>query len=268
VHLAQGGNLRTAPRLPFVLTRRAAHEALFASENLAPLQALLFGHLRACGGHGPNVLEVLAHVGQKPAATDSVWLELYEKVARAPGIPPHQVRPLCDYVFYRRFRCERRDRFVLRGCSIPSLLKRMEEWHVALRAEAFRRAMAVRRFRFGYEECWPSRFEDRAFEGNGEHGEYSVRELRSAKELFEEGQHMHHCVATYTEAASRGEVSIWSLRLTRDTREVGRVTIRVALPSREVVEARRFANQKIQPHELELVQAWAKRRGVTMPQSL
>jgi hypothetical protein len=128
--------------------------------------------------------------------------------------------------------------------------------------------MAVRRFRFDYEERWPSRFEDEVFEGNCMQGNYSVSELRSAKELFEEGQHMHHCVATYTEAASTGAVSIWSLRLSRDTREVGRVTIRVALPTRDVVEARRFGNQRVQPHELEIIQGWAKRRGISMPNSL
>jgi hypothetical protein len=122
--------------------------------------------------------------------------------------------------------------------------------------------MAARRFRFRYDERWPSRFEDEPFEGRCEQGEYSVTELRSARELFEEGQRMHHCVATYTEPASAGVVSIWSLRLSRDAHEVGQVTLRVALSSREFVEARRFANRRIEPHELEIVQRWAKQSGL------
>jgi hypothetical protein len=95
-----------------------------------------------------------------------------------------------------------------------------------------------------------------------------VTELRSAKELFEEGQRMHHCVATYTASAGSGTVSIWSLRLKREQREIGRVTVRVAVASREIVEARRFANQKIEPHELRILQRWAAKSGLTLPHSL
>jgi hypothetical protein len=268
LHVARGGNLRTAPQLPFPLTRRGAHEAMFAPAKLAPHQALLFGHLRACGGQDAVVLEIIARVGTRPAVIDPVWLELGEKIARARDMPPHQVRPLFDYVEHRRFRCERRDRFVLRECSVPSLLKRMEEWHIELRAAAFQRQMASRTFRFAFDERWPSQLTHAELEGDSEHGKYVVTELRSAKELFEEGRHMHHCVATYTASAGSGTVSIWSLRLKREQREVGRVTIRVTLSSREIVEARRFANQKIQPHELRILQRWAAKSGLTLPQSL
>jgi hypothetical protein len=268
LHVAQGGNLRTAPQLPFPLTRRGAHEAMLAPTKLAPHQALLFGHLRACGGQDAVVLEILTRVGTRSVVIDPVWLELYEKIARTPDMPAHQVRPLCDYVEYRRFRCERRDHFVLREHGVRSLLKRMEEWHTELRAAAFQRQLAARTFRFAFDERWPSQLTDAELEGDCEHGAFVVTELRSAKELFEEGQRMHHCVATYTASAGSGTVSIWSLRLKREQREIGRVTIRVAVASREIVEARRFANQKIQPHEQRVLQRWAAKSGLTLPQSL
>ena len=260
--MAQGGNLRTAPRLPLSLTKRGAHEALLAPAHLSPLRALLFGHLRACGGDQAVLCEIVTQV--QGTDVEPFWLELYEKIARARDVPPEQVRPLVDYVAYRRFRCERRDRFVLADHDVPSLVKRMVEWHAALRAANFQRAAGVH-FRFAYDERWPSRHETSDFEGTCEQGDYTLLELRSVRDLFEEGQHMHHCVATY---ASTGVASIWSLRLRHEGREVGRVTIRVALPGREVVEARRFANQKIQPYELQILQRWATKAGLTVSKGL
>jgi hypothetical protein len=270
LHVVQGGNLRTAPGLPLPLplSRRAAHEAMAAPAGLSPWQALLFGHLRACGGRNEIVQEIVTLADLRDSPLDPVCVELSEKIARARDVPPEQVRPLFDYVAYRRFHCERRDRFVLADCSVSSLLKRTEEWHAALRAANYRRVAGLQCFPFAYDQRWPPCFESADFEGTCEQGAYTLTELRSAKELFEEGQHMHHCVATYTRLASTGGASIWSLRLQREGRQVGRVTIRVALPSREIVEARRFANQKIHPYELEILHRWAAKSGFTVCQGI
>jgi hypothetical protein len=262
VHVAQGNNLRTAPLLPMALTRRAAHEAMFAPDHLTPLQALLFGHFRACGGPDAIARELLAHVG-KSFALDAEWLRLFEKLLAAPGLAPDQVRPLVDYVAFRRFRCERRDRFSVAVHSVPSLLKHMAEWHAALRGAAFRRSAGV-----GLDERWASRIGPSPFEGRWEQGRYVVTELRSFADLYEEGRRMHHCVATYALAAARGTVSIWSLRLGAEEREVGRVTIRVTVHKREVVEARRFANARIEAHERAILERWAAQRGLSVAAGL
>ena len=48
----------------------------------------------------------------------------------------------------------------------------------------------------------------------------------------------------------------------------GRVTVRVAVDSRQVVEARRFANARIEAHELAILQRWAAQRGLSVASGL
>jgi PcfJ-like protein len=102
------------------------------------------------------------------------------------------------------------------------------------------------------------------FAGSSEQGDYTIRELLSFRELFEEGQLMQHCVFTYAAAARAGSASIWSLRLTHAGREVSRVTVRVAPSERALVEARRRCNHAIQPNERELLQRWANSQGLSV----
>jgi hypothetical protein len=236
---------------------------MFAPTNFAPLQALLFGHFRACGGPNERARELLALVGVGNFRVDAVWLKFFERMLAAPELAPHQVRPLADYVAFKRFRCEERERFSLSAHSIPALLTQMGRWHAALRGANFRYASGV-----DPNERWASRIGAPAFEGTWEQGEYVIAELRSFQELFEEGQRMHHCVASYAQAAARGHVSLWCLRLQHQGREVGRVTIRVTLPQRQIVEARRFANARIQPHELDILTRWAARSGLSVAPGL
>jgi hypothetical protein len=146
--------------------------------------------------------------------------------------------------------------------SVPAMLRDLERREAA-RREALVRQQAVH-YGAQFDEHWPSRLPADSFEGASEHGNYVIRELRSFRELFEEGQLMQHCVFTYAAAARAGTASIWSLRFTRAGRELGRVTIRVTPGERALVEARRRCNQAIQPHERELLQSWASSQGLSV----
>jgi hypothetical protein len=86
---------------------------------------------------------------------------------------------------------------------------------------------------------------------------WAVREILSTEELFDEGWRMHHCVAGYSRACQARSMSIWSLRVHEEQRERGRVTIRVDVAARKVVEARRFANAFITGEDLRFIRRWA-----------
>jgi hypothetical protein len=187
---------------------------------------------------------------------DAPWLKLLERIARTRELPAVQIAPLFDYLEVRR----------QEGASldVPTavLLRGMQRWHAELRDAAARRTA----LQYGpqFDERWAASLPATSFEGNSEHGDYAVSELRSFRELFEEGQAMHHCVFTYAHIARAGTVSIWSLRVTQAGREVGRVTVRVVVKERAVVEARRRCNHSIEPHERELPRGWAASRGLSL----
>lgn len=261
IHVAQGHNLRDAPRLPFALTSRASHFAMSAPATLRPREALLFGVLRALGGNDQLVLELLA-CSPWPCRLDDVWLKLFEKIARTPAFPLHQVRPLIDYVRHRRFDHARADVFSLSSYSITDLRKGMERWHAELRTfQASKLGLSI-------DSPWTSRLRAEERSVSSEHGGYVLLELRTARALFEEGSCMHHCVASYTRSCAEGLMSIWSLRFQHGDRELRRVTIRVAIAERRVVEARRFANARIEASDLSVIAAWARDHGLSLVDGL
>lgn len=256
VHVAQGNNLRNAPALPLVLTRRAAHEALRAPARHRPEQALLYGYLQAHAA-APAVRDRLVqNLHWQKLKLAPFWLQLFEKIARTPAVQPRQIEPLLDYARARRLEGAAMD------LSVPEMLR------VLQRREAEQRQAALRQraLQYGpeFDQRWASRDVAAPFASSSERGDCTISELRSFREIFEEGQLMQHCVFIYAAAARDGTVSIWSLRLTHAGREVGRVTVRVAPTERAVVEARRRCNEAILPHERELLQSWASSQGLSV----
>lgn len=256
VHVAQGQSLRSAPALPLRLSRRAAHEAMSAPARCPPQQALLYGYLRAHEATAGVRDALLSAARARDFVLEEWSLKLFEKIARTPELAADQVQPLLHYAQVRRAEGASVE------LSVPALLRGMQRWHAALRDVVVRqRALA-----YGpeFDQRWAPSLAETRFEGSFEHGDYALIELRSFRELFEEGQVMHHCVFSYAQAARSGTVSIWSLRVTRAGREVGRVTVRVAANERAVVEARRHCNQSIHPHERELLRSWASSHGLSL----
>jgi hypothetical protein len=262
IHVVQGGNLREAPRLPLALTSRAAHFAMAAPAGMRPPQALLFGVLRAIGGRDELVHELLL-CSRWLISLDAVWLKLYEKVLRAPEFPAHQLRPLIDYVRHRRFAHERRATFDLNAYTVAELLDGTARWHAELRTAAAARNSGV-----AFDATWASRLRAKDVSGTSEHGDFTLAELCSADALFDEGSFMHHCVASYTRSCAEGLMSIWSLRYSGSASLRARVTIRVAVTERCVVEARRFANARIDARDLQIISNWAGESGLSVAEGL
>jgi hypothetical protein len=77
---------------------------------------------------------------------------------------------------------------------------------------------------------------------------------------------MRHCVVIYAGACIAGTTSIWSLRASDATREVHRVTIRVDVRARQVVEARAFANAPISQAAARMLRRWSERHHLRVGQ--
>lgn len=91
---------------------------------------------------------------------------------------------------------------------------------------------------------------------------YEFVPLQSSKDLFIEGAIMKHCVYNYVPECITGEV-IYSLRKKTMNNKERLLTIEVDNNNR-VIQIRGEHNRKPRPHEMEVIQLWAKKSGVSL----
>ena len=255
VHMLKGGGIKSAPGLPFQLTKGAAH--LF---NVQPLQLpheryvhahrivwrhLVMTELIACGGH-----RLLAEFAAELVSEEQCgrWVPVLRELIRM-GYQWREVRNLLD--FLRAPECtigvpE------LRRMTARSLNRRMEDWH----HELARRKVGMPKDPFP-----DSGIPTYCTEVNGRG--YSIQQVKDAHELFVEGKQMHHCVASYVEDCISGKAAIFSLRRCEAPCDVRLVTIQVS--GRAVVQAKGPCNRE--PNEIEtmIIKDWVAASSTLIP---
>jgi hypothetical protein len=113
-----------------------------------------------------------------------------------------------------------------------------------------------------------------------------VQELTNGLALLEEGQAMHHCVASYATAAHAGRCAIFSVRRAGTDDTVGaddaatagaddidaaperRLTVEVSLRDRRIEQARGPRNRPPDADEARLLKAWAAAAGLDVGRAL
>jgi len=74
---------------------------------------------------------------------------------------------------------------------------------------------------------------------------------------------MHHCVSTYAAKCIAGQASIWSLRRCTKDRIDRLLTIEVDRQDK-AVQVRGLANRLAHPDERNVLERWAKARGIAL----
>jgi hypothetical protein len=258
LHVARGASMRTAPDLPVRLSRRAAHEAAAAPATLSPRRALRWGQIRAAGVPPQLAHAILATPAGRDFQNDAFWLPFFQKLALESTLRADQVRPLVYYLM-NRVRAGDRDGFSFKGRTIASLVRAMERWHQEL---VFRRYAHVCAANDVGDTHWgpAAGISPLSAERNGDL--WQLIELCSPRELLDEACRMHHCVPIYHQSCLGGLTSIWSLRTSRLGHETARVTIRIDVAKRAIVEARGPANSAITPAQHAWIKYWARINGL------
>jgi hypothetical protein len=267
--LGAGRSLRTADGLPLPLTRRMAHHLAQAPAHFDVRSALRYAQVRGLGGD-----EGLAcSLTNTRLGTDFSDHDFWETVIRwlidHPEVEPRRHGPVIDYLHYRKFvpsvssglgrgrprLAPAQPHLCMRGRRAENLLEEVERWHrvgPALSASA----------------CWepsgipPLLVEETLVDGRKV---YAITELLCSAELEEEGQTLHHCVATYRALCQSGQSSIWSLTREDDAGRVERLlTVEVRNWRREIVQARGTCNRGPQPEEVRILTRWAHVGGPTI----
>jgi hypothetical protein len=138
----------------------------------------------------------------------------------------------------------------MKGRTIRSLTRGMEEWH---------RQLAMEKSLYGLR-FEPSGLSEGIWELKTRHGAgagkiiWTMEEILCSKELQEEGRLMKHCVYSYTTTISKGICSIWSLRVEGQRA----LTVEVDHGARKIVQARGKCNRPAKPAEINLLLRWAR----------
>jgi hypothetical protein len=270
IHVGGGGNLRTAPGLPFPLTKMMAHHALEAPDDVTIIQALRWGQVRALGGSERLARAVVDSALRNVQGDEPFWATVVHFFTTNPMLDPRQVAPIVDWIGNQRFVAEPRhiENGVVRGGEIPqpnlsmkgrtveSVLRQVELWHRELNRAAARTTTAT-----AWPTCGIAGYE--RIEGTeGSQKIVRVDEIVTAAELLHEGRTMRHCVASYARSCAHGEVAIYSLKLDSGTGFDRRLTIEVDVLSKRIVQARGRCNRPPQPIDERYLRGWATQRGL------
>ncbi len=248
---AQGGSLYKQEAHPY-LSKQECHHFLTAPDEIASLrQAMWYAVARAQSDGKDAALKVARSKIADYSIASSWWKEVARFFARNPTTL-QEIGDLVDFLFVAK---QEDAAFTLKGRTLATLRRRMEDWHRALR-----RSNAI-----GGGAWSGSPLPDVDYATGKDHHRaiWRFRQIKTGNELFREGERMHHCVASYKFACMQGHISIWSLA---SEYPIGRhnrgVTMEVTKDGR-IVQCRGFANRLPHGNEVTMAKRWADEHGLT-----
>ncbi|MGX5850953.1 PcfJ domain-containing protein [Mesorhizobium sp. PL10] len=256
------------------LSRKEVHCFLNVSSEFGFEEAFWFAIVRSYTDD-PGLAARLARtkIARTPRGELTFWREVARFFCEHPA-SKEEIDDLCDYVGAMH----RHDRaYSLKGRTLASLRRQMEDWHRDLaaieRIEAMRRRVAARA-----RPVAGAQTPDRAWEGSGlqdweweppakeakVRGErFFIRQLKTAEDLVAESRAMHHCVSTYAAKCIAGNASIWVLRRKALGKAERLLTIELD-PQHRAVQVRGFGNRLATLEEQKILSRWAKAKGVML----
>ena len=258
--------------LPVRMTRKMERFFLSSPDHLSFESAVRRAELLALGARDDLIAAVLAtHLG-RDLAQGTFWRTVLALLVRfADELRPQQVGPIIDFIHgvrHRRLEVLGVDgttaimeppqpAFSIRGRTVASLSRLVEEWHGGLEFTSPRglswnrsrqRSMLLR---------------ERPLDPAGEPVLWEFVELTTGTELQVEGRALRHCVASYASWCWRGASRIRSLRRRRGSSAARAVvTIEVDPVTSTIVQARGRRNRRPSSKAREMIHAWARRENL------
>lgn len=199
---------------------------------------------------------------------EEFWFTVLRFIADNPMLDPRQIGPMIDYLHHQKYVGQTieiapgiwRDggapqpSLSMQGRTVDTLLRRIEAWHTELgRQKALPK---------GHYEAAP--FKGFATDKYSRHGpvRWTIRQLRSADDLYLEGQELNHCVGSYHRSCAEGHCTIWSLSRTLPHNKLERRQTIEVNKSGTIVQCRGQANCDPDADEWSIVNAWAREAGL------
>jgi hypothetical protein len=257
------------------LTRKEVHAFLNPPAGLGFEEAFWHAVARTyASAPGPAMSIARSKIARTARGEMSFWRDVARFFCANPA-PTETIDDLCDYLA----ECRRRDAgYKIQGRTLHSLSKGMHEWHRDIaaieRIEALRRRAAGRASFRGAgasapDRAWPGspladwEWAPSAKDAKAKGERFVVRQLKQAEDLVMESRAMRHCVSSYAAKCIAGHASIWSLRRCTKDRIDRLLTIEVD-PHGRAVQVRGLANRLAHADERNVLERWAKARGISL----
>lgn len=267
---ARGGSLYKAGASAW-LTRKEVHAFLNPPAGLGFDEAFWHAVAASCTDDPASAMRIArSKIARAPRNEMTFWRGVTRFFCANPA-SVEAIDDLCDYLVARR----RQDpSYSLEGRTLGSLNRRMHEWHRDMaaieRIEAIRRRARGRGAQATVADAawsgsplsdweWTPTSKDAKAKGE----RFVVRQLKQAEDLVMESRAMRHCVSTYAAKCIAGHASIWSLRRCTKDRIDRLLTIEVDQQGR-AVQVRGLANRLAHADERNVLDRWAKARGVSL----
>lgn len=270
IHVAQGGNIRTAPDFPVELTKKMAHHMMQAPSSYRIVSAIRWGQLHALGGNERNVRGLLDNFlctrDTIQKNQEDFWMSVFRWFIANPMLDPRHYSSICDYIQNQKYiiplgaEAPPQPGFTMKDRNPHTLLNSVEEWHERLEREG---RMLARQRRGRGHQSWdphPTIKEFQIIHGpENNQTIYQIRQLLTSDQLFAEGSRLHHCVGSYAWSCTAGRVSIWSMRsldhLQSSSHEL-MGTIEVENASKRVIQFKAKLNARPSAMAFKILNQW------------
>ena len=274
LHLASGHSVRQFKlplNYPVRITKRAAQWWMRAPDDILPIAAYRWAHVRALGGDS-RLADILKMTPALiiPTEHEDFWESVIRFLIKHSPISASEICEIVDFIHAQRFQAAERTwgpgageqplqpNFSLRGRSLMSLRRHMANWRVDLGEN--QPTFVAPSSKWTRTDIAPFRHEvgDTV---------WTIDELLTDHDLQVEGGMMNHCVATYVYRCARRRTSIWSMKMHQGERRVRTLTIEVLPNSRIINEARGKRNAPPKGVAKEMLNQWAEQEGLTFRNS-
>lgn len=249
--VASGGSLYKQ-HCKDMMTKKEVHSFLNCKLDLTLHQALFYS-ISVCAGVGDDIAYRIAKSKISEKQFNNFWKDCTRFFSK--NIPESilQLNDLTDYL-EAKYQEDRNFSIIGFGYNLNVLLKKMKDWHYALRR--------IKVLGNHVWEGFPIPNED--FSRENEHKQvitWRMKQIKSSKELAAEGNIMHHCVFSYKSNCIAGKHSIWSLSTVSPLgEEKKRVTIQLSKEG-NILQARGFANRAVKNDEHYIIRQWSNKNG-------
>lgn len=231
------------------LTKKEVHTFLNCPFALSIRQVLVFAVAKSAGATDGIALRIAkSKIQEQPF--NEFWRHNIRFFAGECPNTVNEINDLTDYLIAKKAEAAN---FTLAGTgyTLKSLTKKMVDWHYDLR-----RLKAI-----GDAKWEGHPIEDKMYEREDEWGNkvyWSFKQIKTAKELQQEGNAQRHCVYGYKSGCIRGDHSIWSLSYKDGFGSMSRkITIELRNDG-TIAQARGLANRSPRPNEMNMIKIWAK----------
>lgn len=250
---ATGGSLYKE-HLKSFLTKKEGLLFVNCPFDLTIDQALVYSIALAEDGRAGAALRIAKSKLNEKSYETEFWKNVVKFFAQEDKTPEtvEQINDLVDFINAQKLENNNFNIFG-NGWTLASLTKRMHDWHYDLR-----RSKKMGSFTWAGHDFKDFSLTKRKDEYNAE--EWTITQIKSSKELLDEGKQQHHCVFGYKNSCIDGSASIWSLKVNGKRK----VTIEVRKSNNCIVQARGFANRKTTGEEDNLIRLWSNENNLNL----